>query len=172
MPAVPRVLVLEDEPLIAVMMRNWLTELGCETVGPAQTVPSALASPGAANFLATDDGAFFSQRVRELVSMTLQQQPGISVAALANMMNAAMCPTVAAMSNLSTAAKRTKLLQLDAQVRQQFAAAAPAPNTHVVVSVPLAPDVARAVANAAAGSHQTPDAYLADLIAKQTGTKK
>ena len=43
MPAVPRVLVLEDEPLIAVMMRDWLTELGCETVGPAQTVPSALA---------------------------------------------------------------------------------------------------------------------------------
>ena len=43
MPAVPRVLVLEDEPLIAMMLRTWLTELGCETVGPAHTVPSALA---------------------------------------------------------------------------------------------------------------------------------
>ena len=43
MPAVPRVLVLEDEPLIAMMMRGWLTDLGCETVGPAHTVPSALA---------------------------------------------------------------------------------------------------------------------------------
>ena len=39
MPAAPRVLVLEDEPLIAMMMRGWLTELGCETVGPAHTVP-------------------------------------------------------------------------------------------------------------------------------------
>src|SRR5262245_56954989 len=43
MPAVPRVLVLEDEPLIAVMVRGWLTELGCEPVGPAHTVPCALA---------------------------------------------------------------------------------------------------------------------------------
>jgi CheY-like chemotaxis protein len=43
MPVVPRLLVLEDEPLIALMVRNWLTELGCETVGPAHTVPTALA---------------------------------------------------------------------------------------------------------------------------------
>ena len=43
MPSVPRVLVLEDEPLIAMMLRTWLTELGCDTVGPAHTVPSALA---------------------------------------------------------------------------------------------------------------------------------
>ena len=43
MTAVPRLLVLEDEVLIASMMRGWLTELGCETVGPAHTVPAALA---------------------------------------------------------------------------------------------------------------------------------
>jgi CheY-like chemotaxis protein len=43
LPAVPRVLVLEDEPLIAMMMQEWLTELGCETVGPAHTVATALA---------------------------------------------------------------------------------------------------------------------------------
>ena len=38
-----RVLVLEDDPLIAMMMRDWLDELGCETLGPAQTVQGALA---------------------------------------------------------------------------------------------------------------------------------
>jgi CheY-like chemotaxis protein len=43
MPGAPRVLVLEDEPLVAVMMGDWLTELGCEPVGPAHTVPAALA---------------------------------------------------------------------------------------------------------------------------------
>jgi CheY-like chemotaxis protein len=43
MSSVPRVLVLEDEPLIAMMMQGWLTDLGYETVGPAHTVPSALA---------------------------------------------------------------------------------------------------------------------------------
>jgi DNA-binding response OmpR family regulator len=35
--------VLEDEPLIAMMVREWLTELGCETVGPAHTVATAFA---------------------------------------------------------------------------------------------------------------------------------
>ena len=38
----PRVLVVEDEPLIALMVQDWLTELGCETVGPANTVQDAL----------------------------------------------------------------------------------------------------------------------------------
>jgi CheY-like chemotaxis protein len=36
------VLVLEDEPLIAMMVKEWLEELGCETVGPAPTVAKAL----------------------------------------------------------------------------------------------------------------------------------
>jgi CheY-like chemotaxis protein len=38
----PRVLVLEDEQLIAMMVKEWLDELGCETVGPAATVKKAL----------------------------------------------------------------------------------------------------------------------------------
>jgi DNA-binding response OmpR family regulator len=42
MKSVPRVLVLEDEPLIAAMLAEWLTELACETVGPAHSVPRAL----------------------------------------------------------------------------------------------------------------------------------
>jgi CheY-like chemotaxis protein len=42
MPALPRVLVLEDEPIIAMMVRDWLTELGCEPVGPAHSVANAL----------------------------------------------------------------------------------------------------------------------------------
>jgi CheY-like chemotaxis protein len=39
---VPRILILDDEPLIAMMVEEWLTELGCETVGPANSVSSAL----------------------------------------------------------------------------------------------------------------------------------
>jgi DNA-binding NtrC family response regulator len=38
-----RVLVLDDEPLIAMMVEDWLAELGHETVGPARTVAAAIA---------------------------------------------------------------------------------------------------------------------------------
>jgi DNA-binding response OmpR family regulator len=38
----PRIFILEDEPLIAAMLRDWLAELGCETLGPASSVSDAL----------------------------------------------------------------------------------------------------------------------------------
>lgn len=37
-----RVLILEDEPLIAMLMEDWLADLGCEVVGPASTVAAGL----------------------------------------------------------------------------------------------------------------------------------
>jgi CheY-like chemotaxis protein len=39
----PRVLVVEDEPLIAMLVEDWLAELECQTVGPAATAQDALA---------------------------------------------------------------------------------------------------------------------------------
>jgi CheY-like chemotaxis protein len=39
---VPRILVLDDEPLIAMMLQSWLEEIDCETIGPAHTARSAL----------------------------------------------------------------------------------------------------------------------------------
>jgi CheY-like chemotaxis protein len=38
-----RVLVLDDEALISMMLQDWLNELGCEIVGPANSPQSALA---------------------------------------------------------------------------------------------------------------------------------
>lgn len=38
----PRVLVLDDEPMIGLLLRDWLAVLGCETVGPASSVRDAL----------------------------------------------------------------------------------------------------------------------------------
>jgi DNA-binding response OmpR family regulator len=40
---VPRILVVDDEPLISMLVENWLGELGCEVVGPARTVADGLA---------------------------------------------------------------------------------------------------------------------------------
>jgi CheY-like chemotaxis protein len=39
----PRILVADDEPLIAMILEDWLAELGCETLGPAGSVREALA---------------------------------------------------------------------------------------------------------------------------------
>jgi CheY-like chemotaxis protein len=38
----PRILVLDDEPLISALIGDWLTELLCETIGPADSVQGAL----------------------------------------------------------------------------------------------------------------------------------
>jgi CheY-like chemotaxis protein len=38
----PRILVLEDEPLIALALEDWLAELQCDTMGPAASAQVAL----------------------------------------------------------------------------------------------------------------------------------
>jgi two-component SAPR family response regulator len=38
----PRILVLEDDVIISLMMEDWLSDLACETVGPANSVAMAL----------------------------------------------------------------------------------------------------------------------------------
>jgi DNA-binding response OmpR family regulator len=38
----PRILVLDDEPLVTMLVEDWLAELGCEVVGPARSVQEAL----------------------------------------------------------------------------------------------------------------------------------
>jgi len=40
---VPRALVLDDEPLISLLLRDWLTGLDRDTVGPVHSVRSATA---------------------------------------------------------------------------------------------------------------------------------
>jgi DNA-binding response OmpR family regulator len=50
---VPRILILDDEPLISMLVEGWLAELGCEVVGPARSVEEGLDYAGNA----TLDGA-------------------------------------------------------------------------------------------------------------------
>lgn len=37
-----RILVVDDEPLISMLVESWLEELGCEVVGPAGSVEGGL----------------------------------------------------------------------------------------------------------------------------------
>jgi CheY-like chemotaxis protein len=45
-----RVMVLEDEPIVAMMLEDMLIELGCEVIGPASTVKEALELAAAGGF--------------------------------------------------------------------------------------------------------------------------
>jgi DNA-binding response OmpR family regulator len=38
----PRILVLDDEPMIGALLEDYLNDLGCETIGPVTTVDHAL----------------------------------------------------------------------------------------------------------------------------------
>jgi DNA-binding response OmpR family regulator len=42
----PRILVVDDEPLISMLVEDWLVELGCEVVGPARSVNEGLGLAG------------------------------------------------------------------------------------------------------------------------------
>jgi CheY-like chemotaxis protein len=47
----PRLLLVDDDPILALLIADWLSESGCEVVGPARNVGAALAlveSEGAA----------------------------------------------------------------------------------------------------------------------------
>ncbi len=143
-------------------------DFDCPQVGSG-VLPGALATAAQANFLGGGDGAFLKQRIVEMVAQLRQQQPGISDAQLSDTMNAAFCPAVANRADLSTSAKRAMLVRLNTLVQDQIAAA-PAQG-RVVASVPLTPSVAQDLNNAAAAKHQSPAAYMADLLAKAAGGK-
>jgi CheY-like chemotaxis protein len=49
----PRILVVDDEPLVSMLVESWLVELGCEVVGPARSVQQGLDMAGSAEL----DGA-------------------------------------------------------------------------------------------------------------------
>ncbi len=38
----PRLLLVDDDPILAILVADWLAECGCEVVGPARSVKTAL----------------------------------------------------------------------------------------------------------------------------------
>jgi DNA-binding response OmpR family regulator len=63
-----RVLIVDDEPMISLLLEDWLNELGHEVVGPARDARSALALIGSA----PPDAA--------IVDVTLRGETGYAIA--------------------------------------------------------------------------------------------
>ena len=70
----PRILVVDDEPLVSLLVEDWLVELGCEVVGPARSVEQGLDMAGTAEL----DGAILDVNLGGnnsfAVAETLQQR--------------------------------------------------------------------------------------------------
>lgn len=70
----PRILVVDDEPLVSMLVEDWLVELGCEVVGPARSVEQGLDMAGGAE----PDGAILDVNLAGknsyLVAETLKQR--------------------------------------------------------------------------------------------------
>ena len=70
----PRILVVDDEPLVSLLVEDWLVELGCEVVGPARSVEQGLDMAGSAEL----DGAILDVNLGGnnsfAVAETLQQR--------------------------------------------------------------------------------------------------
>ncbi|MEZ5873535.1 MAG: response regulator [Hyphomicrobiales bacterium] len=54
-----RILIVDDEPLISLLMEDWLTEMGYEVVGPAATIEEGVDLAGSASL----DGAILDLRL-------------------------------------------------------------------------------------------------------------
>jgi DNA-binding response OmpR family regulator len=66
---VPRILVVDDEPLISMMVEDWLIELGHEVVGPARSVADGLGFATGASL----DGAILDIRLGGETSYAIAQ---------------------------------------------------------------------------------------------------
>lgn len=63
----PRILVVDDDPLISMLVEGWLKELGCEVVGPARSVKDGFNLIGQAEL----DGAILDVNLAGESSLSL-----------------------------------------------------------------------------------------------------
>ena len=139
----------------------------CAAVGNAP-VPNVLASQSDVAALASGGDFDMTNKVDGLIDRIRQQQPGISDAALTNIMMASFCPVVANDPALNDSQRRSRLMSLSMDV-QDYIASAPQPaDTHVLATVPLAPDVMQQIGRTAAEHHQTAAEWMAETLAHQS----
>ncbi|HEX5326165.1 MAG TPA: c-type cytochrome [Acetobacteraceae bacterium] len=143
----------------------------CPAIGNAP-VPKVLANQSDVAILASGGDIDMDNKIDGLLAELHQQQPGISNAALSNIMMASFCPVVADNPALNNTQRRAQLMRFSVHLQDRIAAAATqaAVSDHVVAAVPLAADVMQQVTQAAAEHHQTPAQWMAETLAHQSAT--
>jgi len=138
----------------------------CPAVGSAP-VPGVLASPSDVRDLAAGGDDDMENKIGNLIDEIRQQQPGISDGALSNIMIASFCPVVANDPALTNSQRRARLMNFNMDLQDRLAAAAEPSGVHVLVSVPLQPEVLQQIRQAAAAQHQALTKWMAETLARQ-----
>lgn len=140
----------------------------CPAIGAAQG-PKALATPADVMALASGGEVDMANKVGALIDDIRKHQPGISDAALTDVMMASFCPVVANNRALDNSQRRARLLHFSMTLEDQFVARALPAGSRVLTTVPLAPGVMQQITRAAAEQHQTPAQWMADSLAQDIG---
>lgn len=95
----------------------------CPAIGAAP-VPKALASPSDVEVLDSGGDIDMTNKIDGLIDEVRQQQPGISDAALSNIMIASFCPVVANDAALNNSQRRARLMRFSTTLQDQLASEA------------------------------------------------
>jgi mono/diheme cytochrome c family protein len=139
----------------------------CPVIGAAP-VPHVLASPSDVMSLASGGDIDMANKIPGLIDEIRQQQPGISEAALTNIMIASFCPVVANDPALTESQRRSRMMRFTSMLQDQLAQAAPAPSERVLATVPLRPQVMQQITQAAAEHHKPVADWMAETLAGQS----
>ena len=126
-------------------------------------VPSLL-SPDQASILA-GGGYDQANEINELIVRLKAERPGISFEEVTNELMAAYCPFVAATS-LTPEVKLDHLNTFGALVRKRLASETLAPGSSILATVPLAPEVYRALRNKAEQAGKKPSEFMSAILTK------
>jgi mono/diheme cytochrome c family protein len=137
----------------------------CPQAGAGGT-PNGLpdATSGIYNILPGADAGTLSNRIGEAISLLRGQ--GLNQDLIIDTLIAAYCPLVAAETGLTPAQKTERVKNFGSQVTAIVYPASQAQVEDMLVTVPLAPDVAKRVNDAAHQARQSREAWLSQTIEK------
>jgi len=126
----------------------------------------ALISPAQAKILAGGEADLdLANQINELIVRLKAERPGISVGEITNQLLAVYCPAIAATS-LSDEAKANRFNTFGALVTKRLASETLAPGSTIAATVPLTPEVYRALRSRAEKAGKTPSELTPAILAR------
>jgi|SRR5580704_4337621 hypothetical protein len=110
-----------------------------------------------------------ANEINDLIYKLQSGKPGISYSELTDVLVAAYCPAVAAMTNLTASEKLSRMRAFDATLQQQLAADMMPPGSAIIANVPLPPAVYSELRSQAASVGKTPAQLMVTILSQAAG---